>query len=108
MCSSDLIDLPRGTVFHDKDGHARRRARVKWWDTSARTYRAAALGVTEAQRGELPDSPLPADAQLASPEGIVCFGHYWLDGIPSLPASGNAVCVDYSACRGGSLVAYRF
>jgi hypothetical protein len=35
------------------------------------------------------------------------FGHYWMEGKPALQ-SDTAVCVDYSAGRGGPLVAYRW
>jgi hypothetical protein len=37
----------------------------------------------------------------------VFFGHYWMTGQPS-PQSPTAVCVDYSAGKGGPLVAYRW
>jgi hypothetical protein len=34
------------------------------------------------------------------------FGHYWMAGSIALEAP-NAICLDYSAARGGSLIAYR-
>ena len=38
----------------------------------------------------------------------VFFGHYWLeDDYPKIQ-SHNAVCLDYSVAKGGSLVAYRW
>jgi hypothetical protein len=37
----------------------------------------------------------------------VFFGHYWLTGTPSLQSQRHA-CVDYSAGKGGPLVAYRY
>lgn len=37
----------------------------------------------------------------------VFFGHYWMQGAPVLQAEQMA-CVDYSAGKGGPLVAYRW
>jgi hypothetical protein len=37
----------------------------------------------------------------------VFFGHYWLQGNPSLYRE-NICCLDYSVAKGGKLVAYRF
>ena len=46
-------------------------------------------------------------ARVVSSNKPVFFGHYWLEGTPKLQTSGH-VCVDYSAGKGGPLVAYRF
>ena len=54
----------------------------------------------------LPDLPIPAHARIARPEKPVFFGHYWLTGTPVLQTTRH-VCVDYSAGKGGQLVAYR-
>jgi hypothetical protein len=48
-----------------------------------------------------PVSPYPDDAP------PVLYGHYWEDGTPTIKAA-NAACTDYSACKGGPLVAYRW
>ncbi|WP_206017961.1 hypothetical protein [Rhodohalobacter barkolensis] len=37
----------------------------------------------------------------------VFFGHYWLQGNPSLYRE-NICCLDYSVAKGEKLVAYRF
>jgi hypothetical protein len=37
--------LPNGWSFRDKDGHVRHEARLRWWDPTATTFRAAALGM---------------------------------------------------------------
>ena len=37
----------------------------------------------------------------------VFFGHYWQAGIPA-PLLPKVACVDYSAGKGGPLVAYRW
>jgi hypothetical protein len=101
------IKLPAGHQFHDKDGHARHNVRVRWWDASADTYRKAAI-IDSSTREKLPDARIPESALLgydgAKP---VFFGHYWREGIthPLLP---KVACVDYSAGKGGPLVAYRW
>ena len=40
-------------------------------------------------------------------EPPVFFGHYWLTGQPA-PIAGNLACLDYSAGKGGQLVAYHW
>jgi hypothetical protein len=100
------IPLPDGHQFQDKDGHTRRRVRVRWWDEKATTYRGAAM-LPPTECAALPDLPIPAHARIARTDEPVFFGHYWLTGTPSLQ-SRQAVCVDYSAGNGGPLVAYRF
>ncbi len=100
------IPLPGGHHFQDKDGHTRRRVRVRWWDEKATTYRSAAM-LSPTECAALPDLPIPAHARIARPAKPVFFGHYWLTGAPALQTARH-VCVDYSAGLGGSLVAYRF
>jgi hypothetical protein len=101
------VELPPGHGFVDKDGHPRREVRVRWWDRAADTYRKSALieGVAPAA---LPDTPIPASARLGyDGEVPVFFGHYWWSGVPA-PLAPNVACVDYSAGKGGPLVAYRW
>ena len=100
------VPLPPGHQFLDKDDIVRQRVRVRWWDEEATTYRTAAMVAPEERLG-LPDLALPAYARVASASKPVFFGHYWLTGTPSLQ-SNRCVCVDYSAGKGGPLVAYRF
>lgn len=90
----------------DTFGHRRNRVRVRWWDDSAITYRAAAL-LSDAERAALPEMPLPAHARLDPVAAPLIFGHYWLVGDITLQ-SPLCACVDYSAGKGGPLVAYRF
>ena len=117
------IDPP----YFDKDGHERSKARFAWWNADARTIEEATVippGVTstapqkqadgsvtkgepwvfanpDAPVTERPVEPYPADAT------PVLFGHYWREGAPELMAD-NAACTDYSACKNGELVAYRW
>ena len=100
------IPLPQGFTFVDNGGTIRSRMRVRWWDKSATTYRKAAL-LTPAECAALPDSPIPDHACMAADQKPVFFGHYWLNGKPGLQGPTSA-CVDYSACKGGPLVAYRY
>jgi hypothetical protein len=100
------VPLPIGFHFFDKDSIMRTRVRVRWWDTDAATYRTAAM-LSPAERDMLPDVAIPPHVRLPAVDKPVFFGHYWLSGTPSLQAPLCA-CVDYSAGKGGPLVAYRF
>jgi Calcineurin-like phosphoesterase len=100
------IPLPEGHQFQDKDGQARTRVRVRWWDEEATTYRRAAM-LSETACAALPDLPIPEHARIGWTDKPVFFGHYWLTGTPALQTARH-VCVDYSAGKGGPLVAYRF
>jgi hypothetical protein len=100
------IPLPAGRSFADKDGIVRRRVRVRWWDQNAITYRSTAM-LSWTESVGLPDAPIPEHARVGLGRKPVFFGHYWLTNAPSL-LSDRCACVDYSAGKGGALVAYRF
>lgn len=97
--------LPGGQSFHDKDGHRRHEARLRWWDSGATTFRLAALGL-EGREAELPDDPVPVDYHYQEPIPVM-FGHYWMAGRPHL-LSPTASCLDFSVAKGGVLTAYRW
>jgi hypothetical protein len=97
------IALPPPNSFLDKDGHERKEARIKWWDSTATTFRLAAIG---ADPDALPDTPIGSDF-LYSVSKPVFFGHYWLRGTPELTSPG-AACLDFSVARDGHLTAYRW
>jgi hypothetical protein len=103
------LTLPNQHLFTDKDGTARPKVRIKWWEKNLQTYKQAAV-VSVQGREKLPTSAIPAAEILieycdnAPP---VFFGHYWFTGQPHI-ISPNIVCLDYSAARSGQLVAYRF
>ena len=62
------------------------------------------------QLSTIPDLPLSGtDHPTAYPVEAppIFFGHYWLNGKPSVQTR-NAVCLDYSAGKDGSLVAYQW
>ena len=100
------IPLPEGGTFEDKDKNVRHNIRIKWWETTNNsTYRDIAMvpeGVV------LPDTRIgSADNDFIYPEDAppVFFGHYWLSEKPQV-IRNNLACLDYSAGKGGSLVAY--
>ncbi|MEG2804406.1 metallophosphoesterase, partial [Stenotrophomonas sp.] len=92
LCKGLEIALPAPVTFTDKQGVVRHRTRVRWWDDTAATYRAAALMGREA--AQLPDTPIP-DSAIARYDQAkpVFFGHYWFNGTPGV-ISAKACCVD--------------
>lgn len=97
--------LPGGQGFRDKDGHLRHEARLRWWDSSAISFRRAVLGL-EGREDELPDEPVPSGYGYREPVPVL-FGHYWMDGRPNL-LSPTTACLDFSVAKGGVLTAYRW
>jgi hypothetical protein len=102
--------LPGKIPFFDKDGNPRHEIRVRWW-LKPDAERTVAETVFP------PDASLP-NTRFTTPgqwkryepsEPPVIFGHYWLpkDWSPA-PILPNVICVDYSAGKGGPLVAYSF
>ncbi|MBQ0917751.1 metallophosphoesterase [Hydrogenophaga aromaticivorans] len=101
------VPLPEGHAFFDKDGHERCNVRIRWWDESVHSYRDLAL-MPEDARMALPEMAVPANERpVYDQRKPVFIGHYWLQGEPVLQAEKIA-CVDYSAGKGGPLVAYRW
>jgi hypothetical protein len=108
------IQLPDSSAYLDKDGQARKKARLRWWDADATTLRRAALIPSDAQAldgnplPELPDDPLGDGVHAPYVDDVpVIFGHYWRNG-PRAVHTARTACVDYSAGEGGPLVAYRW
>jgi hypothetical protein len=105
LCKGPEVELPKGHSFHDKDGHERHHARFRWWDDQARTYAQAC----EVPPGSsLPNDPLDdAPVEPYQDKVPVIFGHYWRTW-PRFELTTTTACVDYSAVKGGPLVAYRW
>lgn len=110
------LRLPEGLSYRDRDGHTRKRVRIKWWMAPEEMSRARTFAdIAQAPRdvlAELAAFPLGNNGGMSlggySPcSEPVFFGHYWLGGTPHLSAA-PAVCLDYSAVRGGYLCGYRF
>jgi hypothetical protein len=102
------LELPEGHEIRDGHGHPRRDVRIAWWRTAKKsTWQELAVSVPNPS--ELPNGQVQQIDHFRYPPGAkpVVFGHYWLSGAPVLEAS-NAMCLDYSAGRGGSLIAYQW
>jgi hypothetical protein len=100
------VALPAGVTFTDKEGHVRGEIRTRWWNPDLTTFSAAYIGPGGV---EIPDISIPDYEPVPEPDRPTFVGHYWFEpDEPPAPASRKVVCVDYSAARGGPLVAYRF
>lgn len=104
--------------YLDKDGHLRTDARIRWWNGSASTLREIAemqSGLTTQDGAPYPALP---DIDVAPQERSyvytgtvpVFYGHYWRQGSPVENHDWNSrsACVDFSAVKGGTLMAYRW
>ena len=105
------MELSHGNFYYDSEDVLRTRARIKWWlDPQGKTLRDLAF-----QPGvKIPPEPLAAEIRnrlfYGENERPDFFGHYWLEGTPTLFRS-NICCLDYSVAsyKGtGILTAYRF
>lgn len=88
-------ELPAPHYFHDIKGHRRTALRLKWWQSSAMTWRDAAVSVPDPEA--LPATPIEGDVAFRAYEAEakpVFFGHYKRLGTPAIDAP-NAVCLDY-------------
>lgn len=105
LCKGPEVQLPHGYEFVDKDGHHRDRARFRWWDARENTYDVACEvphGVT------LPTLPIDDPPVAGYNHDIpVLFGHYWRRW-PDHDLTERTACIDYSAVKGGPLIAYRW
>lgn len=99
------LQLPDGHSFHDKDGHLRHEARLRWWDPMATTFRTASLGM-EGREEDLPEDNVPTE-YLYTERVPLLFGHYWMKGEPRI-LQPFASCLDYSVAKEGYLTAYRW
>lgn len=103
------IIMPKGGSFVDKDGNERNEIRIKWWENPLEmTYKSISILPVE----QLPEQPVKASELKSNnyyqrEDKKIFFGHYWLDGEPSLYRE-NICCLDYSVAKRGKLVAYRF
>lgn len=108
-------DLP---AFLDKGGDPRTEARIRWWNTEGRTVKVLAEippGARQENGEAYPDignkscdeTVLTFEYRGTKP---VLFGHYWRTWAPApvIDWTPKAACVDFSAVRGGPLVAYRW
>lgn len=104
--------------YMDKDGHSRGSARMRWWNSDARTLRDIAEmgGNYTTKSGEpyplLPELDVVGDSQsyVYADQVPVFYGHYWRQGSPKHRHDWTdyTACVDFSAVKGGALTAYRW
>jgi hypothetical protein len=113
-----------GYSYEDKDGHRRKHGRVRWWDPHGTTMRSGIRladdwvlsDASGRHADQLPDTPLPEWLNGITPtdpnRSPVLFGHYWFeageDSEKLEVINTKAACVDFSAVKGGPLVAYRW
>ena len=100
------VSLPPGFSFKDKEGHERRKVRIKWCAPSqGQTFRRYSFP----EQLSLPDTPIEGVDVMGYPhhEKPVFFGHYWLRDAEPSPVTSNAFCLDYSVAAGGFLCGYR-
>lgn len=93
-------------TFKDKEGVKRDGVRSRWWLPDTMRLREAAF---TPDPNRVPDVLLEESPLVHEPDRPTFVGHYWLpeeDGIA--PLTPKLACLDYSAGRGGPLVAYRW
>jgi hypothetical protein len=106
LLKGEEVSLPEGSSFLDKDGHQRHEIRTQWWDPTLTTYRQACIGLSP---DVVPDDDIVGRQYIPEPDRPTFIGHYWLnERSDMMPRSRHVACVDYSAGKGGPLVAYRF
>lgn len=108
------VPLPEGLGYFDAGRNRRDRARFEWWSDGPATYRERAhlpsgtQGFDGKPHPGFPDVDLPLPLPVESYNGSpVIYGHYWNTG-PLMVTTERTACVDFSAGKGGPLVAYRW
>jgi hypothetical protein len=105
-CGMEL-PLPEGAYILDKSGHKHHEVRVASWRDWATQIHEIAL-VPKEQEEQLKGMEWPAGLVTAAIEGAPIFvGHHWFTGHPVIE-SPKLACLDWSAGKGGPLVAYRW
>ena len=111
-----LVDrgLPR---YLDKEDHPRSHARIRWWHENATALmELAELTAFRTESGDpYPDiedfEATALERSFSYNDGVpVFYGHYWRQDPPEhlMDWTAHTACVDFSAVRGGTLVAYRW
>ena len=104
--------LPKGMAITDKDGTSRDRFRVCWWGHGKEPRHISEIFMPPG--GSTESRLLPVEALRDIPNyptdlPPVFFGHYWMaPDWPKAPLAPAICCLDYSAGKGGPLVAYRW
>lgn len=99
--------LPAGQSIVDKEGHRHGEVRLAVWRHGATSLREMALAIGGLDDAVL-DQPVPRELHVAPIEGApILIGHHWFSG-PLRLETPRLACLDWSAARGGPLVAYRW
>lgn len=105
VCKGLEVALPKGSSFLDKDGTERHEIRVKWWENpKGKSYKQMSV-IPNIKMKKKPFSKKMSYYNEKQPP--VFFGHYWLEGMPSLQKK-NVCCLDFSVAKDGYMVAYRW
>ncbi len=105
------VDVP--VAFCVPGGHKQPRARFRWWlpgPYSLNLHADIPPGSVTPDGNpypELPTDPIEAPVEVDLSTAPVIYGHYWKTGTLDVTSDMSA-CVDYSAGKGGPLVAYRW
>jgi hypothetical protein len=105
-CGMELA-LPPGRFVVGKDGQKHSEIRIANWRDWARELLDITL-VPKGQEHQLKGMAWPSELVISAIEGDPIFvGHHWFTGHPVIEGPKLA-CLDWSAARGGPLVAYRW
>lgn len=100
-------ELPPGRFIEDKEGHKHPDARLAVWRHWAKRLPEIAL-VPRGSEHLVPDIDIPHEHRLGPVTGTpILIGHHWFNGALALETPKLA-CLDWSAAKGGPLVAYRW
>jgi hypothetical protein len=104
------MDMPEGYLYHDKEGTARTKVRVRWWDVPEQ---ARVTHLTMPEPFDVPGDADPRELRqvpnYGADEPPVIFGHYWMPAATvKAPLRHNIACLDFSAAKDGPLVAYQW
>jgi hypothetical protein len=112
------LDRYKAMPFKDKDGHERSEARIRWWKAGATTLcelaeiPSGSLTAHGQSYGELPEVTVSQRDRSFAYNGSVpvFYGHYWRRNEPLEHEDWTkfTACVDFSAVKGGTMVAYRW
>ena len=109
------IKMPLGLAYEDKDGVERRKARYAWWKSDPKTFEEAVVISRDFKfkknrsRSELSSCLPDKDDRRPYTDTVpLFFGHYWCSDNGLTINEDHAMCVDYSAGKGGPLKAYRW
>ena len=112
-----LLDYGMEPYWDSEAKKFRKDARIKWWDHDASTLPALAeLRAAKLKNGDAYPTyePRPVDPEHLSyvyqDKVPLFYGHYWREWEPVERDDWTTytACVDFSATRGGTLVAYRW